>query len=269
MHYDEQDARLQPAIERVHRFPDYLNNVKRICESGGGRIDPDTYLTAESYEVAREAVQTWLDGADEAMENGSAFVVARPPGHHATPASGMGFCLLSNAAIAARYLQDTREISRIGIVDFDVHHGNGTEAAVKNVEGIRFASSHQWPFYPGTGMPGVIGKFNGVKNFVLSEGDDIEAYREVFEQMLEFVAEDEGPEAVIVSAGFDAMRSDHVAGLCLETKDYKWMAGKMRERFGSIPVLFGLEGGYDVSEDGVGEAVKQCIRGWLFEADEE
>ncbi|KAI0564616.1 Histone deacetylase [Gracilaria domingensis] len=256
-------ARVMKAVRAVHRFEDYLDELQAVCKSGRG-LDPDTYVSKQSFEVALLAVSAWMQAVDIAFDTGTAWALARPPGHHATPASGMGFCLLSNAAIAAKYALTKDHITNVAILDYDVHHGNGTEAAVKNEPGIRFASSHQWPLYPGSGEAGVSGKFDNVLNVTLPPSTDIDTYREQFDKMLDFVMEKE-PELLIVSAGFDALDVDPLAGLMFRPEDYRLFTELIFERAADkTKVIFGLEGGYNLEEGGLGDAVRESIAGYCL-----
>jgi acetoin utilization deacetylase AcuC-like enzyme len=134
-----------PFMEKIHT-PDYINRVRHIAERGGGMLDMDTPVSPQSYDIALLAVSAWLDGVDRVLETGEpAFVLARPPGHHATRTAGMGFCLFANAAIAANYALERPEVNRVAILDWDVHHGNGTEAIVASNPQIIYCSFHQVP----------------------------------------------------------------------------------------------------------------------------
>lgn len=258
------------AISAVHRFPEYLDMIQRISQRGGGGIDSDTYISPDSYEVALLAASSWLEAVDIALGSRSAaWALARPPGHHATPANGMGFCLLSNAAIAAKYALNHKNVSSVAILDFDVHHGNGTEASVKTDHRIRFASSHQWPLYPGSGPEGKSGINENVLNINLERGTNINEYRARFEQeILPFLMGPDGaskPELVIVSAGFDALDVDPIAQLDFKPNDYRIFTQLLLEAGGEeMPIVFGLEGGYNLTEVGLGAAVRECIAGYCI-----
>ena len=258
------------AIRQVHRFPDYLDEVKMISDGGGGSLDSDTYIGPGSYEIALLAASTWMEAVDKALtgSSGGAWSLTRPPGHHATPASGMGFCLLSNAAIAAKYALSKPEINHVAILDFDVHHGNGTEASVKNEKDIRFVSSHQYPLYPGTGREGIIGTYKNVKNINLDAGTGLQVYQKRYEEeMLPFLLQSEHgmPDLVIVSAGFDALDVDPLAQLNFKPCDYRLFTQLLMNAIGSnTKVVFGLEGGYNLGDKGIGAAVRETINGFCF-----
>jgi acetoin utilization deacetylase AcuC-like enzyme len=135
-----------PLIKQVHN-QDYVDRLRRICQQGGGRLDADTPVSARSYDVALLAVSGWLDGVERVLSTGDpTFILARPPGHHATSNYGMGFCLFSNAAIAAYYALENKRVQKVAILDWDVHHGNGTQDIVENHPQIAYCSLHQFPF---------------------------------------------------------------------------------------------------------------------------
>eukprot|EP00178_Gracilaria_changii_P023344 TRINITY_DN70713_c0_g1_i1.p3 TRINITY_DN70713_c0_g1~~TRINITY_DN70713_c0_g1_i1.p3 ORF type:complete len:376 (-),score=73.04 TRINITY_DN70713_c0_g1_i1:2800-3927(-) len=261
--HSERREQVLNAVRAVHRFEDYLDELQTVCNTGRA-LDPDTYVSKRSFEVALLAVSAWMQAVDLAFESGTAWALARPPGHHATPASGMGFCLLSNAAIAAKYALTREDVTNVAILDYDVHHGNGTEAAVKNEPNIRFASSHQWPLYPGSGAAGVSGKFDNVLNVTLPPATDLDTYREQFDNMLDFVMA-EAPELLIVSAGFDALDVDPLAGLMFRPEDYRLFTELIFEKAADkTKVIFGLEGGYNLEEGGLGDAVRESIIGYCL-----
>jgi acetoin utilization deacetylase AcuC-like enzyme len=144
---------LMPLLQQIHAQR-YIETVQQIASRGGGMLDADTPISSRSYDIALLAVSAWLDGVDDVLATGNpAFVLARPPGHHAERATGMGFCLFSNAAIAAYYALEQPSIQRVAILDWDVHHGNGTQDIVENDPRILYCSLHQSPCYPGTGKP--------------------------------------------------------------------------------------------------------------------
>ncbi len=235
---------LLPWVEKIHR-QDYIEEVRGLASHGGGDLDGDTPVSSRSYDVALLAVSAWLDGVDQvlAREN-PAFVLARPPGHHAVPGRGMGFCLFSNAAIAATYALAQPKVERVAILDWDVHHGNGTEAIVENSPQIIYCSLHQFPCYPGTGRATDTGSYNNVLNIPLPAGSTITNYWAAFEnQVIPFLRQFH-PDLLIVSAGYDANRDDPLAGMELQPQDY----GQFTQACLAITrkILFGLEGGYDL-----------------------
>ncbi|MBT9311628.1 histone deacetylase family protein [Leptothoe kymatousa] len=247
-------------INAVHD-PAYVLTLKRIAQRGGGHLDGDTPVSAASYDIALLATAAWLDGIDHVVghHHTSAFILARPPGHHAEYGQGMGFCLLSNAAIAAHYALAQPEINRVAILDWDVHHGNGTQQLVGAHRHIAYCSLHQMPAYPGTGSAAETGSHNNVCNIPMVPGSGFKEYQARFEQQaLPFLTGFE-PDLLIVSAGYDATAADPLASVNLMPADYgaftqlcKTIAPKM---------LFGLEGGYDYGA--LSQAILHTIEGWL------
>jgi acetoin utilization deacetylase AcuC-like enzyme len=227
---------------RVHPAG-YLERVERLTESGGGALFLDTILNDGSWAAllgatgaVRAALEYALGGA------GHAFGAVRPPGHHALAAVGMGFCLANNVVVAAREAQAAGR-ERVLIVDWDVHHGNGTQALVEHDPTIRFVSLHQWPWYPGTGAADE----RGVGNvFNVPRGPGRPAMQYVDDLWSAVVAATSGwpPEVMLVSAGFDAMRGDPLGGFTLEPEHYRELTHRLRERMPGVPIVGLLEGGY-------------------------
>ncbi len=230
-------------IQKVH-IPEHIERIKRVADKGGGYLDSDTPISARSYEVALLAVSAWLDGVDRVLTyRQPTFVLSRPPGHHATRDMAMGFCLFSNAAIAAEYALTKPEIKRVGILDWDVHHGNGTEAIVEDNPQIVYCSLHQYPCYPGTGSnKSQSGKYNNILNLPMAAGSQIADYQLAFEQEVLPFFQDVSPDILIVSAGYDANRDDPLAGISLQPQDYNLLTNYILQ-ITKYP-LFGLEGGY-------------------------
>lgn len=233
-----------PWIHRFHsqRHGEYLDD---LAGRGGGQIDPDTAISPESYEVALLAVNGWLDGVEQVLtENRPAFVLGRPPGHHAMYHGAMGFCLFSNSAIAAHYALTFPHIRKVGILDWDVHHGNGTQSLVAKNPQIAFCSLHQFPAYPGTGAAHERGEYHNLLNIPLAPGGDFSAYERAFEaQVLPFF-QDFGPDLLIISAGYDGNERDPLANMNLQPQDFGQFT-----RYGQAicdRLMFGLEGGYDL-----------------------
>lgn len=237
-----------PWILRLHTAA-YLANLKAMAEAGGDRWDQDTVISPRSYEVALLAVNACLDGVDQVLateemgETGEiAFALIRPPGHHAVRDNAMGFCLLGNGAIAAEYALTQEKIKRVAILDWDVHHGNGTEALVEDNPDILYCSLHQDPAYPGTGPARFTGRQNNILNIPLAPSQDGFAYRTAFEQKILPRLQDFQPDFLIVSAGYDATAQDPLAGMNLDPADYKTFSEYCQTL--NCPILFVLEGGY-------------------------
>jgi acetoin utilization deacetylase AcuC-like enzyme len=230
--------------------PGYLRALESFCEAGGGKLDPDTYARAASWDAARSVAGAGLEAVD-ALTRGDgdvAFVVARPPGHHALPDRAMGFCLVNSVAVAAAALANRGE--RVMIIDWDVHHGNGTEAIFWDDDRVCYGSTHQDGLYPGTGPVTDVGGPNArglTVNVPLPPGADGDVFRRAFEEVFAPVAQRFAPTWVLVSAGYDAHRADPLAELGLSSGDYAQLASTVR---GFAPqagrLAFFLEGGYDL-----------------------
>ncbi|MFN6567253.1 histone deacetylase [Dendronalium sp. ChiSLP03b] len=240
--------------------PNYIKKLWEIASSGGGYLDGDTPVSPRSYDVALLAVSAWLDGVDAVLATANpAFVLARPPGHHAESDAGMGFCLFSNAAIAAFYALEQPGINRVAVLDWDVHHGNGTQAIVETNAQIAYCSLHQYPCYPGTGKATERGFHNNVLNLPIPPGSDITVYQPLWEnKVVPFLANFQ-PDLLIVSAGYDANADDPLASINLQPEDYalftEYCLGLTRK------IIFGLEGGYDFStlSQSVLATIERCL----------
>jgi acetoin utilization deacetylase AcuC-like enzyme len=250
---------LMSLLAQVHT-PDHLDRVRRIAESGGGMLDPDTIVSPRSYDVALLAVSAWLDGIDRVLNTGKpTFVLARPPGHHAVADRGMGFCLFSNAAIAAYYALQQPGIERVAILDWDVHHGNGTQAIVESDPRICYCSLHQFPAYPGTGRATERGSQENVLNLPLPPGSTGTEYQQVFrDRVIPFISQWQ-PDILIVSAGYDAHQNDPLASMGLTSEDYAQFIKKTLQIHSKI--LLGLEGGYDLTalSQSVAATIQSCL----------
>ncbi|MEX1054857.1 MAG: histone deacetylase [Rhodothermales bacterium] len=249
--------RTEPAriehLELVHTSG-HIAHVADAVRRGSPRLDPDTYLTGESMAVALDAVGCVLGITAEVLEGRSraGFAAVRPPGHHATSDRSMGFCLFSNVAIAARWAQETMGVGRVLIVDFDVHHGNGTQDIFYEDGSVMYMSTHQSPLYPGTGDLHERGNGDGegtTVNVPLPSGTGDEAVGRVFGEIFRPIALEFSPELVLVSAGYDAHWKDPLGGMRLSTRGF---AATMRE-IGDWAetccdgrLVAALEGGYDV-----------------------
>jgi acetoin utilization deacetylase AcuC-like enzyme len=228
-------------VRRVHPAA-YLSALEGIARLGGGTLDADTKMGPASYAAALAGAGAALDAVRHAASGrGHGFAAVRPPGHHALAAQAIGFCLLANAVIAAREAQALGR-SRVLIVDWDVHHGNGTEALVRADGTVRFISLHQWPAYPGTGRA----EDRGVENvFNLPRPAGLPAARYVDDLAGAFIAATEGwaPDLLLISAGYDSMRGDPLGGFTLEPRHYAELIGRFRARCPDAPIAAVLEGG--------------------------
>jgi acetoin utilization deacetylase AcuC-like enzyme len=221
-------------VERCHSAA-YLDRLEAL--EVPTLLDPDTVASSTSYEAALLAAGCALTAVDR---NG--FALVRPPGHHALPGRAMGFCLVDNVAVAAHYAQAELGIERVAIVDWDVHHGNGTQEIFWEDGSVFFASLHQWPFYPGTGGPGEGNETT--LNVPLQAGSDDDDYVLAFDELVEPAVRAFEPELVLVSAGFDAHVADPLAGMHVTAEGFRELA---RRSAGLAPrVAAVLEGGYDV-----------------------
>jgi acetoin utilization deacetylase AcuC-like enzyme len=247
-------------LQKVHS-QDHIERVKEISVKGGGGLDLDTPVSSRSYDIALLAVSAWLDGVDLVLNtNKPAFVLARPPGHHATKTTGMGFCLFSNAAIAAEYALSKEGVEKVAILDWDVHHGNGTEAIIEHNPQIIYCSLHQYPCYPGTGRATDHGLYKNVLNIPMSAGSTIREYQRMFEQkVIPFISNFQ-PDLLIVSAGYDANHDDPLAGISLFPQDFGIFTDYCLEI--TPKVLLGLEGGYDLKalSESVKSTIYSCIK---------
>ncbi|AGY60359.1 histone deacetylase [Gloeobacter kilaueensis] len=222
-----------------------IKTVEAASKKGGGALDPDTIVSPLSFDVALLAAGGWLDGVDAVLSNNEpAWVLARPPGHHAERDRAMGFCLFSNAALAAHYALRVHHLERVAVLDWDVHHGNGTQQLCWSEPRLAYVSLHQSPQYPGTGHTGETGGSGNVLNVPLPAGSDRSTYQRAFTKQIWPFLERFEAQLLIVSAGFDAHSADPLAEMCLQASDYGEFARQCLNY--TRRVLFGLEGGYDL-----------------------
>jgi acetoin utilization deacetylase AcuC-like enzyme len=241
-------------ITQVHTQR-YVENLKSHSPASGRvSLDPDTSMSRGSLAAAYLAAGGALRAADAIMAGtvDHAFCALRPPGHHAEASRAMGFCLFNNVAVATRYLQRRHGVERVLIVDWDVHHGNGTQHSFYEDPTVLFFSTHQYPHYPGTGRATESGSGEGeglTVNVPMSPGQGDEEYREVFERVLVPAADSFQPEFVIISAGFDAHKDDPLAGMGLTEEGYATLTGivaGIARRHSRGRILSCLEGGYNL-----------------------
>lgn len=241
--------------------PKYIEKVKAL---GSGYLDPDTYVSKNSLEVARYAVGAILEAVDKCIEGTirRAFCAVRPPGHHAEVSRGMGFCIFNNVAIGARYAQG-KGYKRVFIIDFDVHHGNGTQHIFEEDDSVFFFSTHQYPYYPGSGSEKEkgIGKGTGFTyNVPLYAGSGDREYIQIYQDILPGLIEKFSPDIILVSSGFDLHTRDPLASMRV-TNDGLRAIVKSILTASSKPVIFTLEGGYDLTalSDGIKITLEEML----------
>jgi acetoin utilization deacetylase AcuC-like enzyme len=246
----EAPAATREQLTRVHD-PGHVDAIEAFCASGGGLIDMDTVAAPDSFEAASRAAGGAAAAAELLLagEAPAAFCGLRPPGHHAERDGAMGFCLFNNTAVAARHAIDACGAERVLILDWDVHHGNGTEAIFAASSDVLYASIHQWPLYPGTGAAEYAGEGEGegfTVNLPVAAGAGGEEFMALVEHVIVPIARSFEPDLIVISAGYDAHRDDPLGSCRVETEDYGAMTATMRDagRELEAPLLVCLEGGY-------------------------
>jgi len=256
-----EDAELFHALTHIegrHATPDelamahaaaYVESVRLMASAGGGRLDPDTVVSEGSWDAATAGAGCVLDGVDMAFDGRAtrSFSAVRPPGHHAVDSRGMGFCLFGNVALAAHYARRRHGIGRVLIVDWDVHHGNGTQALVEREPDIRFVSMHQWPWYPGTGASEDRGPHGTIWNVPMPAAQPRAAYVDAWTRAIDAATAGWQPDIVLVSAGFDSLAGDPLGAFTLEVEDFAAMTRDLVARAESWcggRIVSALEGGY-------------------------
>lgn len=245
----------------VHR-PAYVDGIRRLAAEGGGWVDPDTLVTPRSYDVAAQVVGGTLNAVDAVMRGDvrSAYCLVRPPGHHATPQQAMGFCLFNHVAIAAAYARDKHGLERVAIVDWDVHHGNGTQDAFYGDGRVLYASTHEFPFYPGTGRAEETGSGEGAGatiNMPMAHGAGDAELAAAFEHVVIPALRRFGPQLILVSSGFDAHFADDIAMQQVSVDGYGRTAAMViaaAEELCGGRLVVAQEGGYHLT------ALPWCVR---------
>jgi acetoin utilization deacetylase AcuC-like enzyme len=247
------DVEAQIALAHPQRYIDWVKSVRPRPGEEAVRLDPDTVLSAGSWEPALRAVGAGLMAVDRVFDPASdiknVFAQVRPCGHHAEAERAMGFCIFSNVAIAGLYARKRHGAERIAVVDFDVHHGNGTQDIFWSDKGLFFGSTHQMPLYPGTGAVNETGVGN-IWNAPLRPGDGGELFKEAFESRILPALRNFAPDVVLISAGFDAHKDDPLANLQLTEPDFGWATAKITEiadKHAGGRVVSMLEGGYNLA----------------------
>jgi len=250
-------------VKLVHSSQYVEQIMDNVPSEGLVSLDPDTSLSPASGEATRRAAGSAVTAVDEVMKGraDNAFCAIRPPGHHAESSRAMGFCLFNSAAIAAFHAREAHKLERVAVVDFDVHHGNGTQHSLENDAGMFYGSSHQWPAYPGTGAQSETGCADNVCNVPLAAGAGSREFRKAYEDRILPSLRAFNPELLLISAGFDAHTRDPLAQLNVQTNDYAWLTRQLMDVTdehcdGHIVSL--LEGGYDL--DALRESTQAHVR---------
>ena len=254
----------EDAVLLAHPEEHLLSVMRQIPEEDGeiNRVEADTYVSPKSLQAALTGIGAAMVAVDDVFTGAAdnVFVASRPPGHHAETAKAMGFCLFNNAAIAARHAQKVHGAERVAIIDWDVHHGNGTQDIFWNDTSVLFCSTHQMPLYPWSGDKNETGVKNNVVNAPLSPNTGSEYFREAFKSRVLPAIADFSPDLIIISAGFDAHHRDPLAQINLVGEDFDWATGRileMADKYASNRVVSLLEGGYDL--EGLAESAAMHI----------
>ncbi len=239
-------------IERVHAAYYAESIFENVPKSGHVHLDADTAMCPASGEAALRSVGALCDAVDSVLKGDAknAFCAVRPPGHHAEVAAAMGFCLFNNIAIAAEHARQVHGLERVAVIDFDGHHGNGSQNYFFRYRDLFYGSSHQWPAYPGTGMEHETGVFNNICNVQLRPGSGSEEFRKGYIERVFPALRNFAPELLLISAGFDGHARDPLLQLRLETEDYAWVTRELLEIADGCcegRVVSTLEGGYDLT----------------------
>jgi acetoin utilization deacetylase AcuC-like enzyme len=244
----------------------YVSHVRQVVEAGGGQLDPDTVASAGSWNAATAAAGAVLDGIDHAFDGRAtrSFCAVRPPGHHALRDRAMGFCLFGSVAIGAHYARQKHRADRVLIVDWDVHHGNGTQALVEHDPNIHFVSMHQWPWYPGTGAAEDRGPHDNVWNVPMRAQLPPDRYVDALREAVDDAIRGFPPDLIMISAGFDSLAGDPLGAFTLEYEHFealtKWLVGLAESHCGGR-IVSALEGGY--APDRLGVACVRHMRAML------
>ena len=253
----------EDVLAKVHA-PAYLDHLKSLSAQGAGYLSLDTALNEHSWEVARLAGGAACSAVESALSGEAAFAIARPPGHHAGRVTGMGFCLLNHVAVAAEHARESGA-GRVAILDWDVHHGNGTQDIFYEDGEVLYLSAHQSPFYPGTGRADEVGERQGrgfTVNVPLPMGSGEDVYAAAFAGVFLPVLREFGPDLVLISAGYDAHRNDPLGGMALEDASFGRFAAalaSLAREIGASPPALVMEGGYNL--DALTGGVAATIRG--------
>ncbi|TRB02231.1 MULTISPECIES: histone deacetylase family protein [Rhizobium/Agrobacterium group] len=254
----------EDAVLLAHPEEHLLAVMRQIPQEDGeiNRIEADTYASPKSLQAALTGIGAAMAAVDDVFTGAAdnVFVAARPPGHHAETAKAMGFCLFNNVAIAARHAQKKHGAERIAIIDWDVHHGNGTQDIFWNDTSVLFCSTHQMPLYPWSGDKNETGAKNNIVNAPLSPNTGSDHFREAFKSRVLPAIADFSPDLILISAGFDAHHRDPLAQINLMGEDFDWATGRlleMADKYASNRVVSLLEGGYDL--EGLAESAAMHI----------